>query len=201
MQFFKRTRNRTTETSTATIPKMRISHTFCFQFIFSFCLAKILIAPLICTKVINFVSLSNERKGSFIWFYHFPLILFYGYLLQHGISQTVPWTPSLRCWDTEWSILFSLCSVEYGEWYCHLNVLCLTLRLGSFYVQSLIIGREREQGWGVEVLVTCPLWSHRTKEFVEEFTASFVVWLLHLNRASFGGGKTCKNYDQFLLFY
>lgn len=29
--FFKRTRNRATETSTATIPKMRISHNFCFS--------------------------------------------------------------------------------------------------------------------------------------------------------------------------
>lgn len=29
--FFKRTRNRATETSTATIPKMRISHTLCFS--------------------------------------------------------------------------------------------------------------------------------------------------------------------------
>lgn len=62
-----------------------------FQFIISFCLAKILIASLICTKVIDFVSLSNKRKGSRVWFYCFPLILFCGFLPQRGIYPKVPW--------------------------------------------------------------------------------------------------------------
>lgn len=42
------------------------SHTFCLSSLPSFAWLKILIASLICTKVIDFVSLSNERKGSFV---------------------------------------------------------------------------------------------------------------------------------------
>lgn len=49
--FFKRTRNRATETSTATIPKMRISHDFQFSSFSPPCTANMRIARLICAKV------------------------------------------------------------------------------------------------------------------------------------------------------
>lgn len=79
-----------------------------------------------------------------------------------------------------------LSAQQCGDWYCHLNVLCLTLRLGSFYVQSLIIrGGKGSESRGRGVLVTHPLPSHRTKEFIEEFTVSsswdcYILTGLHL---------------------
>lgn len=117
---------------------------------------------------------------------------------QHGIPppRKVPWTQNLRCWDTEHCSPFS--STESGICYYHLNVCCLTLRLGCFYVQRLIIrGGEGEQGSGVGVLVIRPLQSHRTKEFIEKFTTSSSCDCHILTGLHLGVGKHVKRIASF----
>lgn len=68
-----------------------------FQFIISSCLAKILIAPLICVKVINFVS--EQRKEKVIY-----LILLFPFNFVLWLS-TPTWNLSKGSMDSEFKML------------------------------------------------------------------------------------------------
>lgn len=87
--FFKRTRNRATKTSTATIPKMRILTT-CVSVCFSSCTTNAH-NPVISGQVTPRESLCSQ-KGGFICV--FPLSA------PPGTSLRAAWTPSAGCWDT-----------------------------------------------------------------------------------------------------
>lgn len=146
MQFFKRTRNRATETSTATIPKMRISHTFVS--------VHYLLLPGLNTnsaidlcKGNQFCFWATKGKGhlfGFIVSLSFCFMAFYPtWNLSKGSMESK--FKMLGYWTVLLSAQQSVGN-NIVTW-----MLCLILSLGSFYVQSLIIrgGKGSEgQGWG-----------------------------------------------------
>lgn len=63
MQFFQKNKEQSNRNLNSYNTKDEDFSLLLFQFIISSCTAKMLIAPLICIKVINSVSFSNKKRG------------------------------------------------------------------------------------------------------------------------------------------